>query len=63
MKNKKVQLTVLGVLLAAVVAVGAWLVLCTPGESAPDVPPASSGGVQTSAEPQNFDISGFKPST
>lgn len=61
MKNKKVQLTVLGVLLAAVVAVGAWLVLCTPGESAPDVPPASSGGIQTPVEFQPFDISGFKP--
>lgn len=63
MKRKKVQLFALGTLLALVIAVGAWLVLCTPGESAPDVPPASSGGVQTSAEPQNFDISGFKPST
>ena len=36
MKNKKFQLAALGTLLAAVIAVGAWLVLRTPGESAPD---------------------------
>ena len=39
MKNKKFQLAALGTLLAAVIAVGAWLVLRTPGESAPDTKP------------------------
>lgn len=63
MKNKKLQLAALGTLLAAVIAAGAWLVLRTPGERAPDVPPAGSGGVQTSTETQSFDISAFKPST
>ena len=60
MKNKKFQLAALGTLLAAVIAVGAWLVLRTPGESAPDTPPADSGGVQTPVEFQPFDISSFQ---
>ena len=65
MKNKKFQLAALGTLLAAVVAVGAWLVLRTPGESAPETletPPANSGDVQMPTESQPIDISGFKPS-
>lgn len=65
MKNKKAQLIALGILLAAVIAVGTWLVLRTPGESAldaPDTPPANSGNVQASVEFRPFDISGFKPS-
>lgn len=62
MKSKKVQLAALGTLLAAVIAVGAWLVLRTPEERTPDTPPADSGGVQTSVEFQPFDISGFMPS-
>ena len=65
MKNKKFQLAALGTLLAAVVAVGAWLVLRTPGESAPETletPPANSGDVQRPTESQPIDISGFKPS-
>ncbi|MDE6840520.1 MAG: ABC transporter substrate-binding protein [Oscillospiraceae bacterium] len=60
MKNKKFQLAALGTLLAAVIAVGAWLVLRTPGESTPDTPPADSGGVQTPVEFQPFDISSFQ---
>ena len=60
MKNKTFQLAALGTLLAAVIAVGAWLVLRTPGESAPDTPPADSGGVQTPVEFQPFDISSFQ---
>lgn len=66
MKNKKFQLAALGTVLAAVVAVGAWLVLRTPGESVPEnleTPPASSGDVQRPTESQPLDISGFKPST
>ena len=62
MKSKKFQLAALGTLLAAVIAVGAWLVLRTPGESTPDTPPADSGGVQTPVELQPFDISDFNPS-
>lgn len=62
MKSKKVQLAALGTLLAAVIAVGAWLVLRTPEERTPDTPPIDSGGVQTPVEFQPFDISGFKPS-
>lgn len=60
MKSKKFQLAALGTLLAAVIAVGAWLVLRTPGESTPDTPPADSGGVQTPVEFQPFDISSFQ---
>lgn len=66
MKNKKFQLAALGTLLAAVIAVGAWLVLRTPGESAPETletPPASSGDVQRPTESQPLDISDIKPST
>ena len=62
MKNKKLQLAALGTLLVLVIAAGAWLVLRAPGESAPDVPPAGSGGIHTSMEFQPFDISGFMPS-
>lgn len=65
MKNKKFQLAALGTLLAAVIAVGAWLVLRTPGESAPETlepPLASSGDVQRPTESQPLDISDFKPS-
>ncbi|MDE7004160.1 MAG: hypothetical protein K2P08_06975 [Oscillospiraceae bacterium] len=62
MKSKKAQLIVLGTLLAAVIAVGAWLVLRTPGESAPETPPASSGDVQMPTESQPLDISDIKPS-
>ena len=69
MKSKKVQLIALGTLLALVIAAGAWLVLRTPGESTldpsvpPETPPANSDGVQTSAEPQNIDISSFQLTT
>ncbi|MCI8916532.1 MAG: hypothetical protein HFF26_07690, partial [Oscillospiraceae bacterium] len=65
MKSKKFQLAALGTLLAAVIAVGAWLVLRTPGEGTPETletPPADSGGVQTPVELQPFDISDFNPS-
>ena len=65
MKSKKVQLIVLGTLLAAVIAVGAWLVLRTPEERAPETletPPANSGDVQRPTESQPIDISGFMPS-
>ncbi len=62
MKNKKLQLAALGTLLVLVIAAGAWLGPRAPGESAPDVPPAGSGGIHTSMEFQPFDISGFMPS-
>lgn len=60
MKSKKVQLIILGTLLAAVIAAGAWLVLRTPEESTSDPPPIDSGGVQTPVEFQPFDISSFQ---
>jgi len=63
MKNKKVRVGILSAVLAAVIAVGGWLVLRAPGQKMPDEPPADSGGTHTAAEFQPFDISGFKPST
>lgn len=63
MKSKKAQLIVLGTLLAAVIAVGTWLVLRAPGESTPENPPADSGDVQTSVEFRPFDVSNFQLTT
>ena len=74
MKSKKIQLAALGILLAAVIAVGAWLVLRTPGEDTPAVsntsstpttsatPSSDSGGVHTNTMSQPFDISSFQTS-
>lgn len=63
MKSKKVQLVILRALLAVVIAVGGWLILRTPGQKTPDVPPSSSTGTLAAVDVQPFDISGFQPST
>ena len=63
MKHQKVQIAMLACVLAAVIALGGWLVFHTPEEKTPDEPPASSGGAaQVPTGSQPFDMFRFKPS-
>lgn len=63
MKKQKVQIAILACVLAAVIALGRWLVLRAPEEKTPDEPPANSGGTaQISTGSRPFDMFRFKPS-